>query len=303
MRRASLGILLIFFVVLTTYYYPKIQRAYEPSLRLHRLPPTFVLAISSFGNKQLMSTLIFYNTEFYFGEKAGFRKETPELKLVYDALNKATDLDPYNMDCYYFAQGTLSWIKPAIPVLNRLLKKGFKYRSWDWYLPFFIGANYYFQLKDPIHAAKYMKEAARLNHRSLLFATLAARMLYQGNQTQAGIIYLKSLIREAVNPILRKKFEKRLYALEAIFFLEKGIKRYEEKFGKRPEDIGALIGGHIIKKVPPDPYGGIFYIGKDGRVYTTSKLAEGWRKNDSHKNSNVKKGVPKGDSKKEGGVP
>ncbi len=303
MKRVGLCILLIFFVALTTYYYPKIQRTYEPSLRLHRLPPTLALSVSSFGNKQLMSTLIFYNTEFYFGEKVGFRKETPELKLIYDALNKATDLDPYNMDCYYFAQGTLSWIKPAIPVLNRLLIKGFKYRPWDWYLPFFIGANYYFQLKDPINAAKYTKAAARLNPRSPLLATLAARMLYQGNQTQAGIIYLKSLIRETANPLFLKKFEKRLNALEVIFSLEKGIERYEKKFGKSPQLIGDLIGGHIIKKVPPDPYGGIFYIGKDGRVHTTSKLAEGWRKNDSHSDIIVKKGVPKRSSEKEGGVP
>ncbi|RLB14882.1 MAG: hypothetical protein DRG82_12835 [Deltaproteobacteria bacterium] len=293
MKRVGLGILLLLVVALTTYYYPKIQETYEPPLRLHRLPPILALRIGSFGNKELLSALIFYNTEFYFGEKAGFRKETPELKLIYDALNKATDLDPRNMDCYYFAQGTLSWIKPAIPVLNRLLKKGFKHRPWDWYLPFFIGANYYFQLKDPIHAAKYMKEAARLNPRSPLYAMLAARMLYQGNQTEAGIIYLKSLIREAANPILRKKFEKRLHALEAIFFLEKGIKRYENKFGKRPVKIGDLVKAGIISEIPTDPYGGVFYIGKDGRVYSTSKLAEGWRKNGSHKDSKIKKGVPK----------
>jgi tetratricopeptide (TPR) repeat protein len=293
MKRIGLGILLLLLVALTTYYYPKLQRAYEPSLRLHRLPPAFALKISSFGNKELMATLIFYNTEFYFGEKAGFRKETPELKLIYDALNKATDLDPRNMDCYYFAQGTLSWIKPAIPVLNKLLEKGFKHRPWDWYLPFFIGVNYYFQLKDPVHAAKYMKKAARLNPRSPVLATLAARMLYQGNQTQAGIIYLKSLIRETTNPLFRKKFEKRLHALEAIYFLERGIKRYEEKFGKSPLEIHDLMRTGIIRKTPVDPYGGMFYIGKDGRVYTTSKLAEGWSKDERHKDRKIRKSVPK----------
>lgn len=292
-KRIVLGVLLLFFVASTTFYYPKIQKTYEPSLRLHRLPPVLALEIASFGNRELLAALIFYNTEFYFGEKAGFRKETPQLKLIYDALNKATDLDPRNMDCYYFAQGTLSWVKPAIPVLNRLLRKGFKYRPWDWYLPFFLGANYYFQLKDPVHAAKYMKEAARLNPRSPVFATLAARMLYQGNQTQAAIIYLKSLIKETQNPLFRKRFEKRLHALEAIYILENGIRRYETKFGKRPAQIRDLVNRGIISEIPPDPYGGVFYIGKDGRVYTTSKLAEGWRKDERHKDRKTKKSVPK----------
>ena len=292
-KRIVLGVLLLFFVASTTFYYPKIQKRYEPSLRLHRLPPALALEIASFGNRELLAALIFYNTEFYFGEKAGFRKETPQLKLIYDALNKATDLDPRNMDCYYFAQGTLSWVKPAIPVLNRLLEKGFKYRPWDWYLPFFLGANYYFQLKDPVHASKYMKEAARLNPRSPVFATLAARMLYQGNQTRAAIIYLKSLIKETQNPLFRKRFEKRLHALEAIYILENGIRRYETKFGKRPAQIRDLVNRGIISEIPPDPYGGVFYIGKDGRVYTTSKLAEGWRKDERHKDRKTKKSVPK----------
>ena len=298
MKRVALGILLVFLVALTTYFYPKIQQSYEPSLRLHQLPSTLTLQLSSLGNRELLATLIFYNTEFYYGEKAGFRKETPELKLVYDALNKATDLDPRNMDCYYFAQGTLSWVKPAIPVLNRLLKKGFTYRPWDWYLPFFIGANYYFQLKDPGQAAEYMQQAAKLNPRSPLFATLAARMFYQGNQTEAGIIYLKSLLKETSNPLFRKKFEKRLQALEAIFFLEQGVKKYEERFAKPPDRMRDLVTAGIVSKMPVDPYGGRFYIGKDGRIYTTSKMAEGWKKNGSDKNRKPEKSVPKRGSQK-----
>ena len=277
-KKFGLGIFLIFFTGSMTFYYPKIQRACKPSLRLHRLPPELALSVFSFGNKELMASVIFYNTEFYFGEKAGSQKEKPEYKILYDALNKATDLDPYNMDCYYFAQGALSWIKPAIPVLNRLLIKGLNHRKWDWYLPFFIGANYYFQLKDPLHAAQYMKQAAGLNHESPILATLTARMFYQGNQTQAGILYLKSLITETLNPVFKKQFKRRLHALEAIFFLEQGLNRYKTKFGKNPKNVREILMTGMIDYIPADPYGGRFYIDSDGRILTTSKLAEAWRK-------------------------
>ncbi len=297
----GIGIALIFFTGIMTCYYSSVQKKCEPSLRLHWLPPEFALSVFSFGNKELMASVIFYNAEFYFGEKAGSRKERPEFKKIYDALNKATDLDPYNMDCYYFAQGALSWIKPAIPVLNRLLEKGFKHRTWDWYLPFFIGANYYFQLKDPIHAAKYMKQAARLNYRSPVLATLTARMLYQGNRTQAGILYLKSLIAETVNPVFKKQFKRRLKALEAIYFLEQSVKRYREKFGVLPKGIDEIVKTGIINKIPADPYGGKFYIGGKGRIFTTSKLADAWKKkdvktNDGHQNNNAEKNLQKGNS-------
>ncbi len=296
MKRISIGVVLVLLTGLMTCYYSRAQKKYGQLLHLHWLPPEFALSVFSFGNKELMASVIFYNTEFYFGEKAGSRQEKPEFKKIYDALNKATDLDPYNMDCYYFAQGTLSWIKPAIPVLNRLLKKGFKHRTWDWYLPFFIGANYYFQLKDPVHAAKYMKQAARLNTKSPVLATLTARMLYQGNRTQAGILYLKSLIPETSNPVFKKQFEKRLNALEAIFFLEQGVKKYQQKFSITPKNIDEIVKAGIIDRVPSDPYGGQFYITSDGKIFTTSKLAEAWRKkghkrNDSHQNRKTEKNL------------
>jgi len=306
-KRIGLGLLLIIFTGSMTFYYPKIQRACKPPLHLHRLPPEFALSVFSFGNKELMACVIFYNTEFYFGEKAGSRKEIPEYKIIYDALNKATDLDPYNMDCYYFAQGALSWIKPAIPVLNRLLIKGLKHRTWDWYLPFFIGANYYFQLKDPLHAAQYMKQAAKLNYKSPILATLTARMFYQGNQTQAGILYLKSLIAETSSPVFKKQFKKRLHALEAILFLEQGVKRYKTRFGKTPKNIREMLTTGMIDNIPADPYGGRFYIDNDGKILTTSKLAEAWKKkdikrNDGHSDINAKESLQKGNPEKTGGI-
>ncbi len=286
MKQAITGTIILALFIAVVNLYPRYQKKYEPPLRLHRLPPTLALEIMSVGNKELMAEIIFYNTEFYFGEKVGWREETPELRRLYDALNKATDLDPYNIDCYYFAQGALSWVKPAIPYLNRLLEKGLKHRTWDWYLPFFLSANYYFQLKQPVKAAEYLKLASRLNPRSSLFATLTARMFYEGNETEAGIAYLRSLIKDTQNPLLRKRLAKRLKALEAIRYLELALEKYESKYKQKAKSLGDLVKAGLIESIPPDPYGGKFYLTKDGKVYTTSKLAEGWqkKKNDPDKN-------------------
>jgi predicted Zn-dependent protease len=144
----------------------------------------------SMGNRELLSTIIFYHTSFYYGEKTAWRKEEAELRRVYDTLKKAT------------AQGTLSWIKPAIPKLNELLEKGHTYRTWDWYLPFFLAANYYFQLDDPVRAAYYLKDASRLKPESHVFSCLTARMFYEGDQTETAIAFLKSMILDTKSPLL-----------------------------------------------------------------------------------------------------
>lgn len=252
----------------------------EP-LRFPAYPPTVAIEMMSLGNRELASTLIFYNAEFYFGEKYAWRREAPEYQRLFVALDKATDLDPRNMDCYYFAQGLFSDITPAIPVLNRLLKKGMRHRPQDWYLPFFISANYYFQLKDPVKAAEYLQRAAAINPNNALFASLSARMLYQGNQTQAAIVYLEAFIKETKNPAVRKKLLLRLRALTAIHFLENAISGFTKKEGRPPRGLNELVAVGLINKIPVDPYGGTFYLDEAGKVYTTSKLTETWKNHDN----------------------
>ena len=279
MRQVSIAISLLAVLAALIYAYPQIEEGSRPSLRMFSLPPQFALEIMSLGNRELLSTIIFYKTEFYFGEKVGWAKERPELRRLYVALDRATDLDPRNMDCYYFAQGALSWIKPAIPDLNRLLEKGLKYRPHDWYLPFFISANYYFQLEDPIQAARYLRQAARLNPGNAVLATLTARMLYQGNRTDAAIVYLKSIIQDTRNSVLRKRLIERLQALEAIGFLERAVAAYVKKTGSLPRSLEDLVSAGIIERLPEDPYGGTFFLDTDGRVHTTSNMAERWKEN------------------------
>jgi hypothetical protein len=288
MRQVLHGIFLVVVLgILITINAGSKQITQKP-LRFPEFPSATVLEIISMGNKTLMSSLMFFHAEFYFGEKTGWRNEPPEYQRLFKALDKATDLDPYSMDCYYFAQGILSGIKPAIPPLNRLLEKGLKYRKDDWYLPFFISANYYFQLNDPVAAAQYLKLAAKLKPETPLFATLTARMLYQGNKTEAAISYLEALVEETKNASVRKALLRRLKALAAIRYLEKAVEEYTHRKGNAPESLNALVQDGLIKKMPEDPYGGTFHIAKDGRIITTSNLADAWKKNGKKRDNSEK---------------
>ncbi|MEW6518811.1 MAG: hypothetical protein AB1461_05310 [Thermodesulfobacteriota bacterium] len=280
MKQLACLCLLIGLLVWLQLDFASLRSKRQEPLRFPSYPPSLALEMMSLGNRELASTLIFYSAQFYFGEKYAWRREAPEYQRLFVALDKATDLDPLNMDCYYFAQGLFSDITPAIPVLNRLLGKGMRNRKHDWYLPFFISANYYFQLKDPIKAAEYLQRAAELKPDTLLFASLSARLLYQGNQTKAAITYLQAFIKETRNPAIRQKLELRLHALEAIHFLENGVAAFTKKRGRSPDSLDELVAEGIIKQIPADPYGGTFFLDETGKVYTSSKLTETWKKHD-----------------------
>lgn len=277
---ACVGALLCLLVWLLVTFPPLYGNHMEP-LQFPAYPPTPALEIMSLGNRELASTLLFYCAEFYFGEKFTWRQETPEYQRLFVALDKATDLDPRNMDCYYFAQGLFSDIPPAIPVLNRLLEKGMRARPTDWYLPFFLSANYYFQLKDPVKSAEYLQKAALVSPNRDFFASLSARMLYEGNQTETAIAYLEAFIKDASNPAVREKLQRRLHALQAVFVLEQGVVAFAKVHGRLPRDLNAVVAAGLIEAIPADPYGGIFQLDGAGKVYTTSKMTEGWKDHDN----------------------
>lgn len=210
----------------------------------------------------------------YFGGKskaiAMRRYKEIEYFNLFRTISQSIMLNPYNEDAYYFAQA--AFIDTGhIKDLNFLLRKAFKYRPWDFQLPFFLGFNNAYFLKNYNKAAFYFKLAAKLTGSSL-FTNLAARYFYEGGRTKLGISFLKYMIKTSHNKSVKLIYEKRLDALNKIAFLENAVKRYKLKFGVFPKNLNELVLKRIIKKIPEDPYHGKFFI-KNGKIKTTSKLA------------------------------
>jgi hypothetical protein len=85
------------------------------------------------------------------------------------------------------------------------------------------------------------------------------------------------MVRNTTNENLRKWLTLRLKAFRMVEFLEDGIAQYQEIYGSQPPSLEALVEGGILQAIPPDPYGGKFYLDKSGRVQTTSEFAQGKR--------------------------
>jgi len=223
-----------------------------------------------------MGEYLSFKAIIYYGgkvEKVQQRRyKEVEYHNLYRTIETSILLNPYNEDAYYFAQAAFTWDIGRVNEVNRLLEYVMKYRTWDFKIPFFIGFNYAYFLKDYKRAAIYYKKASEIS-KSPLFTRLAARYFYEGGETELGIAYLKTMIKITRKESIRKSYEIRLKALEAIYQLEQAIKNYEKKFGKKPETIEDLVKSQVLKTIPVDPYGGKFYLDKDGKVRTTSKLA------------------------------
>lgn len=191
---------------------------------------------------------------------------------LYKTIETAVILNPYHEDAYYFAQAAFTWDVGRIKEVNTLLRYVFRFRKWDFKIPFFLGFNYSYFLREYDKAALYYKKAAQLSGNPF-FASLAARYFYESGRTRLGIIFLKYMIKGIRKKSIKSIHEKRLKALQAIYVIEKAVQRYKKCFGYFPSSIKELLTKGILEELPKDPYGGDFYLSKDGKVRTTSNLA------------------------------
>lgn len=264
----------LYVVILTPFTAYMSGKPYVEKLGI--VPRAELLQAVSADQKQLIGASIIAKVIMYFGGL--MEKSTAQIPLPPDypamsrTIHAALKLDPYNMDGYYFAQAILVWDVKQYKLANDLLEYGMKYRTWDWYLPFFAGFNYAYFLKDYPHAAQMYMHAGELSGNAM-YESLAGRYLQQAGQTQLAIGYLSMMEKGARDPAIRKSFQTRLRAFQGVRAIEQARDRYRTDRGALPGRLDDLVAGGYLKRLPVDPYGGTFYLEPDGAVATTSKFA------------------------------
>lgn len=227
---------------------------------------------------------------FYFGTLIEELKQNviiqPEFFNMFKTMESSVILDPYNMDAYYFSQAAFTWELGRAAEVNALLDYGMKYRSWDYWLPFYAGFNAAYFLKDYQAAAAYMKRAAEISG-DPLFTNLTARYFFESGRADLGMAFLDTMIAVSKDDAVKRTYQMRKEALTAVKVIETALKRYPRSYKDSLVSLKALVLEGYLDRIPEDPYGGEFYIDSDGRVRSTSKF--------SLKRSDDNNSIPGGD--------
>jgi len=238
------------------------------------LPP-LVVKLLAMEYKTVTADFLFARASQYFGGKITRQEAATSIDMqwLYSNLIVITDLDPYFEDPYYFGNALLTWGVGMYAQANRLLEKGVRARTWDWQLPFYLGFNKFYFLNDNAGGAEFIKIAAQRPGAPSFLTTLAARLYQQGQKTEIAVAFLQGVIESERDERLKVDYAMRLDALKKILYLERASIAYRKKTGKLPKDLTVLQRDGFISSIPADPYGGMFYIDKDGSIKTTSKMA------------------------------
>jgi len=210
----------------------------------------------------------FLGTKFIQNEKL----EEKHAKFIYDSINILTDLDPWFWDAYLLADTILTWDFRRIDLANTLLFKAREHRTTDFQVPYHIGFNYFYFLKDNANGAKYLLEAARLPKAPSYLSALATRLSMYQNQYAPAILFLNDILKTTQSSELKKQLETRLETLFIMDSLEKEVHEFKKRFGSFPDHLSDLVDKGLVESIPDDPYGGKFVLLENKRVYTTSKM-------------------------------
>ncbi len=272
-------LLLVLILLLAHNLATQMQKQLRKTSDILYTPPADFLKISSLGNKGLFSDYLFLKVYTFYGgtlnrnSKPRIRNE--EWEWMINVLHNATELDPFFLDPYYFANAFLVWEAGMVKESNLLLEKGSRKREWDQLLPFYVGFNCYYFLNDGLKAFRFLSEASRRSGGNQLYESLAARAAYNADKTEFAISYLEDRIRDA--ELHGRKagvadIAKRLESMKAMREIELAAESYRKVFGRRPADIAELLEKKMLGSMPSDPYGGFFYMDSNGRVRTTSDM-------------------------------
>ncbi len=246
------------------------------AVRLGYMPHATVLKLAFADYKQLIAQDAVVRVLFYFGSLVDTTKRTvkttPEYFHMFETLQHAVRLDPYNMDAYYFAQAAFTWELRKIREVNDLLEYGIAYRTWDAQLPFYVGFNYAYFLKDYAAASRFLQRAAELSGNPL-YTNLTARYFFEAGQTRVGLAFIEQMEKNTLDPRIKRMYQMRREALHNVDLIEQAVQHYQQQYHAPPRSIEILVKTGYIESSPVDPYGGVFYLTSSGGVQSTSKFA------------------------------
>lgn len=249
---------------------PSLARAEE----LSYLPKGEYLKLAVLGYQQMAADLIWLKAVQHLGEqhqtRAGYLS-------AYHAVDVLTDVDPTFVFAYQ-AAGTVLGVWAGLPRESiALLTKGMRHHPEVWQLPFYVGYDYFYELHDPVMAARYFRMASVLPGAPDYLPRLAARMTVEVGDPRAALEFLQRLYQQTEDERVRQGLARRMKEVIAerdIRFLEEGVRRYKARYGKLPVKLEDLVTRAIILKIPEEPFGGIYELQASAGTVTSTELRE-----------------------------
>ncbi len=243
------------------------EMMYFPSGRL--------LEVASMGYETLVADLLWLRGIQYYGEH---RRTDGSYPLAEHVFSTITDLDPCFVGAYRFGAFVLTQDVGQPVAAIRLLKKGMLHNPGLWQLPFDLGFLYVMEMNDHASAAHLFRFASWQDGAPELAKRFSAFAYRKAGKTAIAKALWEEIERSSTNDVMRETADHALKSIlrdELAESLAVCVERFRSSTGTAPRVLTELVGAGLLRTVPPDPFGGQYFIDPEsGTVLSTSAVSE-----------------------------
>ncbi len=228
----------------------------------------------SMGYDGLMGSIYWTRAVQYYGR--GHIQATeggkPDYRLLYPLLDIATTLDPELLLAYRFGSIFLASPPhegPGQPEnAVKLLEKGIRHNPDYWRFWWDMGFVYY-RYKEYQKASEAFGKGAEHPEAAPWMRVMAARVAAEGGDREKARILWTEAYNSTDQESIRLNALNHLAGLQVdddVEMLERLVKYYEKKNGRRPRSWREMIDAGVVRGFPLDPSGKAYRLTADGRV-------------------------------------
>jgi len=191
---------------------------------------------------------------------------------LYHLFDIASTLQPSYRPVYTGGGGFLSVIYWDYEGGEKIFLKGLKQYPQDIHLLTFLSMLYTTDLQDFKKAAHYMERASNVPGAPQWYKKLAARLFVEASRPDVALRILTALYRSEKNEKTRKELARKIKLVfidKQIWKLKKLKSEYEAAHGKL-KDLGQLVDKKYMESLPPDPFGGKYFLSSTGEIKSSS---------------------------------
>ncbi len=232
------------------------------------IPDRDVLKLTSFGYQRVYADLLWIQAIQYLATPF----ESPDAKYEWlgSIFHAITDLDPQFIAAYRLGSSWLTLLKRDGPAGVVLLEKGMKENPKRWELPHDAAMIYFVDQKDRTKALDMLKVAIAKPSCPMHVRAFAGRLLVEKNEGWIAIDMWLNYLEQNKTEIVQTLAMENLCKVQTQM-VRLGVKRFEEKNGRRPADLAELIRNDremIRPGVGFDVTDGIAYDADTGKIWS-----------------------------------
>jgi hypothetical protein len=194
-------------------------------------------------------------------------------------LDITTTLDPHYEEVYELGAVILATELGNVDKSIALLSKGMKNVSQRheryWYLPFYIAFNYMYYKGDNQKAAHYLEIASKSPESPAYLPLLISRLYANTDNSDMAIAFLQNMIEQTDSAELRHSLIKRIKDIQVLQhsrLLQNACEVFHTNTGQYPLKLEDLLSTQLVAELPEEPYGGVYMIGKDCSIQSSSDV-------------------------------